>query len=76
MAARSTCPCGAGRRGKQPSCGLPGLAFQSAFGASKAIKHHGGALAARLPAGPGPITRPRLPITEPHAPPNCMSAMI
>lgn len=58
------------------SSGLPGLAFPSAFGASKAIKHRAGALAARLPAGPGPITRPRPPITEPGAAPNCMSAVI
>lgn len=56
------------RRGKQLSSRLPVLAFQSAFGASKTIKHQQGALAAQLPDGPGPITRLRPPITEPHAP--------
>lgn len=63
---RGACRCGAGRRGKQLSR-LPELAFQSAFGASKAIKHQQGALAAQLPDGPGPITHPRPPIREPHA---------
>lgn len=41
---------------------LPGLAFLSVFGASKAIKHHGGALAARLPLAPAPSRTRGLPL--------------